>query len=66
MTNDFISMEDSKRIADDARIAIDSLKSLCVVVADGSSLHPKYIAEKARVAQNCLDFIKSFIPEDKL
>ena len=60
MKNEIIGEIDCRRIAADAQIAIDCLNALHKVAHNGI-LHTGYVAEKARAAQRCLDFIKSFV-----
>lgn len=59
-----INKVDTKRIAGDAAIAIDALTSLVYGVCTDSELHENYLREKVRVAQGCLDFMKTFYEED--
>lgn len=55
-----ISKTDAKRIATDAEIALDAMASLIYCNLSGGELHEIYLREKVRVAQDCLDFMKSF------
>ncbi len=60
-----INKFDAKRIAGDAEIAIEALTSLVYDGAlTGRELHENYLREKVRVAQDCLDFMKTFYEED--
>ncbi len=65
MQNKVVNKTDCIRIADDAWIAIDCLRALYEVAHEDGMLHTSYIAEKTKVAQNCLDFIKSFVEEEE-
>lgn len=61
MSSNIINSRDTKRIQDDAYIAIDALQG---IVYSGNNLHESYLKEKVDKAQRCLDFIKGFCGGD--
>jgi len=56
-----IDEHNSMRIADDACIACDALKSLIVAAP---YIHEDYLHEKLEVVRRCLRFMESFEPEE--
>lgn len=60
-----ISKGDQRRIAGDAHIAIEMLKSIEICAREGR-LHPSYLDEKLNTAKACVNFIERFVSDDNL
>ena len=54
----------SRRIAIDAGIAIDSLQAI-IQCANEGRLHESYLREKVRMVQGCVQFMQSFYEEEE-
>ncbi len=57
---EMISEANSKRIAEDARLAIDALSS---IVNSSPHLHQNYLKEKLSLVEHCTKFMKNFVKE---
>lgn len=54
---DFIPERDSKRIAEDAWLAIDALEGL---IACSPHIHQDYLKEKLSLIRHCIGFMQNF------
>ena len=57
---EMIDEMNSKRIAEDARLAIDALSS---IVNSSPHLHQNYLKEKLSLVEHCTKFMKNFVKE---
>lgn len=57
---EMISEANSKRIAEDARLAIDALSA---IVNSSPHLHQNYLKEKLSLVERCTKFMKNFVKE---
>lgn len=57
---DFIKESDCKRIAEDARLALDALSA---IVDCSPYLHQNYLKEKLSLVERCTKFMKYYVKE---
>lgn len=58
---DYIPERDSKRIAEDAWLAVDCLEGL---IAAAPFIHQNYLKEKLSIIKRCVKFMESFEKEE--
>lgn len=58
---DIIPKNETKRINEDAWLAIDALES---IIASSDNLHQDYLKEKISIVRRCIYFIENFEKDD--